>query len=62
VPSAFVSLRIDEELLDRYRSLAEDEDRSVSSTIRQALRRNLDEHEQDHAPEQGTSQEGDRAL
>jgi predicted transcriptional regulator len=43
VPSAFVSLRIDEDLLEQYRSLAEHEDRSVSSTIRQALRRNLDE-------------------
>ena len=52
MPSAFVSLRIDEDLLDRYRSLAEDEDRSVSSTIRQALRRNLDEREPDHAPGQ----------
>jgi predicted transcriptional regulator len=43
-----VSLRIDEELLDRYRSLAEQEDRSVSSTIRQALRRNLAEREPAH--------------
>jgi predicted transcriptional regulator len=50
VRSAFVSLRIDEELLERYRVLAEHEDRSVSSTIRQALRRDL-EREPD-APEQ----------
>jgi predicted transcriptional regulator len=52
VPSSFVSLRIDEDLLERYRSLAEHEDRSVSSTIRQALRRNLDECEPDHARDQ----------
>ena len=49
VPSSFVSLRIDEDFLERYRSLAEHEDRGVSSTIRQALRRNLDEREPDHA-------------
>jgi predicted transcriptional regulator len=52
VPSSFVSLRIDEDLLERYRSLAEHEDRSVSSTIRQALRRNLDEREPDYAADQ----------
>jgi predicted transcriptional regulator len=51
VPSGFVSLRIDEDLLERYRSLAEHEDRSVSSTIRQALRRDLDRESAD-APEQ----------
>jgi predicted transcriptional regulator len=48
-------LRIDEDLLERYRSLAEHEDRSVSSTIRQALRRDLDEREpaQDDQSEDG---------
>lgn len=51
MPSAYVSLRIDEDLLERYRSLAEHEDRSVSSTIRQALRRNLD-RDLDRSPEQ----------
>ena len=49
MPSSFGSPRIDKDFLERYRSLAEHEDRGVSSTIRQALRRNLDEREPDHA-------------
>jgi len=52
VPSSFGSPRIDKDFLERYRSLAEHEDRGVSSTIRQALRRNLDEREPDHAADQ----------
>jgi predicted transcriptional regulator len=52
VPSGFVSLRIDEDLLSRYRKVAEDEDRSVSSTIRQALRRDLERPDPDHEEDQ----------
>jgi predicted transcriptional regulator len=48
-------LRIDEDLLERYRSLAEHEDRSVSSTIRQALRRNLAERDFEGTPDRPES-------
>ena len=55
MPSGFVSLRIDEDLLERYRVLAAREDRSVSSTIRQALRRNLEREQGNGVPESARS-------
>ena len=48
--SAFVSLRLERDLLDPYRERALSEDRSLSAEIRRALRRDL-EREPD-APEQ----------
>ena len=42
MPSNFVSLRIPEDLLEHARALAELEDRSISSVIRQAVRAHVE--------------------